>query len=89
MHSPDSKQIHVPEPGIDMFVVTCQFHINHALLGDILLLHNIQQVVQLVPKFRQNADPALMKDNSMDLEKTSILIILQTRETFHAILSYQ
>ena len=88
-HGPDGERIHVPEPGIDMFVVTRQFCFNHAPLGDILLLHDIQQVVQLIPKFGQYADPVLTKDNSMDLGKDFYNNNFADKETFHAILSYQ
>src|SRR6266487_2773033 len=47
-HSPDGERTVIPEPGIDMFSVTRHFRSNHARMGNVVCLQNVQQVVQLV-----------------------------------------
>jgi hypothetical protein len=69
--------------------VSRHFHSNHTQMGDICLLQNVQQLVQLVPKFGQHADTTLTKDNSMEIGSDYYINNFADKETFHAILSYQ
>jgi len=86
---PNGERIFIPEPGIDMFVVSRHLRSNGTRMGDVALLQNVQQVVQLVPKFGKYADAALTKDNSMEIGQEYYINNLSDKETFHAILSYQ
>jgi hypothetical protein len=85
----DGGQVYVPEPGIDMFVVSRHLRSNGLRMGDIVEIQNVQQVVQLVPKFGKYADAALTKDNSIEIGREYYINSFADKETFHAILSYQ
>jgi hypothetical protein len=85
----DGQSINIPEPGIDMFSVHRHFRSNGTRMGDVLPLQNIQQIVQLIPKFGAVADPAFTMNNSAEIGREYYLNNFADKETFHAILSYQ
>lgn len=72
-----------------MFVVTRHLRSSHVRMGDIIHLQNVQQAIQLVPKFGRFADTKLTKDNSMEIGKDFYVNSYASKDTFHAILSYQ
>jgi hypothetical protein len=83
------ETVNIPEPGIDMFSVHRHFRSNGVRMGDVFPLLNIQQMVQLVPRFGAVANPAFTKDNSMEIGQEYLLNNFDDKETFHVILSYQ
>ena len=58
-------------------------------MGDIMKLTDVQEIVELVPRFGAKMDDALNQDNSLDLPDSFHLNNFVGKETFHAILSYQ
>ncbi|KIO01513.1 hypothetical protein M404DRAFT_16208 [Pisolithus tinctorius Marx 270] len=75
----DNVRVVSPAPKIKMFLP----------LGDIIPLDNVQQVVQLVPKFGVKSPRIMTCDNCLDVGREFYINSFADKETFHAVLSYQ
>ncbi|KAI6034829.1 hypothetical protein F5J12DRAFT_698565, partial [Pisolithus orientalis] len=76
-----------PAPKIKMFLVQHCLQSNAKPLGDIIPLDNVQQVVQLVPKFSDKSPRNMTCDNCLDMGHKFYINSFADKETFHAVLS--
>ena len=58
-------------------------------MGDIVRLTDVREVVELVPVYGEKMDPQLNCETSLDLANLFYINNFASKETFHAILSYQ
>ncbi|RDB19398.1 hypothetical protein Hypma_013486 [Hypsizygus marmoreus] len=89
----DGSEVFVPTPGIDMFLLERHRRSNGARVGDVFPLSMISQVVELIPCFGMQIHDGLNCNTSLDGDHgfgdRFYLNNYATKETFHAILSYQ
>lgn len=83
------REVFVPEPGIDMFVVNRHHRSDGTRVGDIHRLIDICEFVELVPKFGKKIAANMNSDNSLEIASSYYVNHFGSKETFHAILSYQ
>lgn len=83
------NEVFVPEPGIDMFVVNRHVRHDGTRVGDIHRLIDICEWVELVPKFGKKIAPNINSDNSLEILSSYYVNHFSSKETYHAILSYQ
>jgi len=91
----NGNQFFGPQPGIDMFLLERHRRSDGTRVSDVFRLENIQGVADLVPRFgrkidnRFNANTSLNGDDNLRFNDHFYLNNFATKETFHAILSYQ
>ena len=81
--------VFAPAPDIDMFLLHRHLRANGTRMGDIVKLTDVQEIVELIPKFGARMADGLNCDNSLDHSDSFYLNNFADKETFHAILSYQ
>ena len=79
----------IPAPNIDMFVLNYHRRLNGSRMGDIYLLTDIREIVELVPRFGSKMDDCLDCDNLLEISENFYMNNFANKENFHAILSYQ
>lgn len=62
--------VSTPAPGIDMFVVDHHMHSNGTCMGDIYELTNIQEIIELVPRFGSNIHDNVNYNTSLSVMHT-------------------
>lgn len=86
-------KVFIPVPGLDMFLLERHRRSNGARVGDIFPLSTISEAVELTACFGAKIDKGMNSDTSLDgdhgLGDKYYLNNYDTKETFHAILSYQ
>lgn len=91
--STDGLEVFTPVPGLNMFLLERHRRLNHTRMSDIFPLSLISQAVELVPSFGVAIQKGLNHNTSLDgdhgLGDQFHLNNYDTKETFHAILSYQ
>jgi len=86
----DGVSVFAPAPDVDMFQLHRHFRSDGTTrMGDIIRLTDIREIVELVPVYGSQMDPRLNYNNSLELADTFYLNNFASKETFHAILSYQ
>lgn len=85
----DSIHVPAPTPDLEMFIMHGQRRSDGQYLGNIVLLDNVCQVVQLIPKFGARALLNMTCNNSLEIVKEFYVNSFADKEMFHAILSYQ
>ncbi|KZP15179.1 hypothetical protein FIBSPDRAFT_750832 [Athelia psychrophila] len=83
------QEVFVPEVGIDMFVVNRHLRNDGTRVGDIFKLVDICEFVELVPKYGRTMPAHINSDNSLELMHSYYINHFASKETYHAILSYQ
>lgn len=81
--------VFAPAPGIDMFELHRHRRANGNPMAEIVRLTDVREFVQLVPVYGHIMDNRLNCDNSLDLSEKFYLNNFASKDTFHAILSYQ
>lgn len=79
----------VPEDHNELFLVHHCYNQDRQPLMHILQLSNVQHLVQLVPTFHTAVTGDITADTSLHLYDDFYLNSYFSKETFHAILSYQ
>jgi len=73
-----------------MFQLHCHFRSDGTTrMGNIIRLTDIREIVELVPVYGSQIDPCLNYNNLLELAGIFYLNNFASKETFHAILSYQ
>ncbi|KAI6022479.1 hypothetical protein BKA83DRAFT_4054337, partial [Pisolithus microcarpus] len=85
----DGIRVVAPAPKIEMFVVQRRVRTTGQHLGDIIRLDDIQQAVQLVPRFGAQVPPGMTCDNCLEVGREFYINSFANKEVFHAVLSYQ
>jgi hypothetical protein len=86
----DGNEVFAPAPDVDMFRLHRHFRSDGTTrMGDIVSLTDIREIVELVPVYGAQMDPRLNCDTSLDLASTFYMNNFASKETFHAILTYQ
>jgi len=60
-----------PDPSTGCYVLKPSYRANGEIMGDVVALRQIQDYVDLVPHFGQEANPRSTKSNVMDIPNTS------------------
>jgi len=86
----DGVSVFTPAPNVDMFQLHRHFRSDGTTrMGNIIRLTDIREIVELVPVYGSQMDPRLNYNNSLELADIFYLNNFASKETFHAILSYQ
>jgi hypothetical protein len=86
----DGVEVFAPAPNVDMFQLHHHFRSDSSMhMGDIVRLTDVREVVELVPVYGEKMDPRLNCETSLDLANSFYINNFASKETFHAILSYQ
>jgi hypothetical protein len=86
----DGVSVFAPAPDVDMFQLHRHFRSDGTTrMGDIIRLTDIREIVELVPVYGSQMDPRLNYNNSLELADMFYLNNFASKETFHAILTYQ
>ncbi|KAF7985012.1 hypothetical protein HWV62_10006 [Athelia sp. TMB] len=86
---PDGRTRYRPEPGIDMFVVEHHVRANGDRMGDVFVLTDIREILELVPRFGEAIPDNIDCNNSLEKIDSFYINNFSDKETFHSILSYQ
>lgn len=78
-----------PVPDLEMFHVRRRRRSDGKALGDIVPLDDVDQVIQLIPKFDSRVPRDMTCNNSLEICEEFYVNSFADKETFHAILSYQ
>lgn len=83
--------VYSPESVTGMFLVHRHLRADGTRMSDVVKLTDIAEVVELVPKFGQQASQDWNTNNTVDgdLVHSFYLNDFASKENFHAILSYQ
>lgn len=83
-------QVPMPVKPIDMFLLRRHYRSdNITRMSEIILLTDVLEIIQLVPKFGRKMVLTWDFNNSMTLANEFYLNNFANKNTFHAILSYQ
>lgn len=83
-------ELHVPEPGIDMFLLQRYMRgSSNRRMSDILELTDVRDMAELIPRFGRAMPVDWDCNNSLELCRNFYLNNFADKDTFHAILTYQ
>jgi hypothetical protein len=85
----DNIDFFTPAPNIDMFELHRHLRANGTRMADIVRLTDVRELVELVPVYGQKMADQFNCDTSLELADRFYLNNFASKDTFHAILSYQ
>jgi hypothetical protein len=86
----DGNDVFAPAPNVDMFLLHRHFRTGGTTrVGDIIRLTDVREILELVPVYGSQMDLRLDCNTSLDLTNTFYMNNFASKETFHAILTYQ
>jgi hypothetical protein len=86
----DGNDVFAPAPNVDMFLLHRHFRTGGTThVGDIIRLTDVREILKLVLVYGSQMDLHLDWNMSLDLTNTFYMNNFASKETFHAILTYQ
>jgi hypothetical protein len=86
----DGNDVFAPAPNVDMFLLHRHFRTGGTThVGDIIRLTDVREILELVLVYGSQMDLHLDWNMSLDLTNTFYMNNFASKETFHAILTYQ
>jgi hypothetical protein len=80
-----SKKGPYPEPASKMFILKRGLRSNNSIKGDVVALSQIRNLVELIPRFGEKADPRLSKESTLEYSAEFLLDKYLDKELFYAL----
>jgi hypothetical protein len=74
-----------PDPASKMFVLKRARRSDHSPKGDVVVLSQIRNLVELIPRFGETADPRLSKETTLEYSAEFLLDRYLDKEFFYAL----